>query len=193
MKLLRISTTPFLIVLLILALFVVACGSTNSGTTSVSTPKPPTPTPTPTVNTFKDDDFAITYPNGWSEKNNNFTVELTKKPDAGMTITVTSTISEVHDLDAYYNLYLTGYINMLKSTIKNFQQTTAPATVQVGGETWHQISFTGSMQNDGTVENFTAITVKHKNQEFTILYGDDQKTYDGQIFQTMLQSFKFTA
>lgn len=94
--------------------------------------------------------------------------------------------------DQFYEIYLSTYLKTLKSVTKNYKEATVPATVQVGGETWHQKGFTGDMQNDGNTEKINVLTVKHKDKEFTIVYGDDQKVYNEQTFQAMLKSFKFT-
>ncbi|WP_169461027.1 hypothetical protein [Ktedonobacter racemifer] len=187
------SKTPFLIVLLMLALFVVACGSTNSGTTAASTPKPPTPTPTPDVATYKGNGYTFDHPKGWIEQNSNGNVQVASLPDGSFNVTALPMSTSLQASDQFYEIYLSTYLKTLKSATKNYKETTVPATVQVGGETWHQKGFTGEMQNDGATEKINVLTVKHKDKEFTILYGDDQKVYDEQAFQVMLKSFKFTA
>jgi len=195
---------------LILAVLLVACGGSSiGGTTSTPTPvptSPPTSAPTtlPTSATgamtaFQGNSFTISYPQNWqttTKANNIFTfadstgtlkMTLTVAPDPNGTISADSVASTA--------------LQAAQVLLKNSQAVTVPSTTSVGGDSWSQVSASGTQRlnnQDTNIQVVVIATVHPANtllsKSFTILYqapvstfSQDNTTY----FQPMLQSFKF--
>jgi hypothetical protein len=198
---------------LILAVLLVACGgSSTSGTTSTPTPvptSPPTSTPTsspasPTAATgamtaYSGNGFTISYPQNWqtSKSANNLFTFTDSTGGIKMAITVAPDPNGAISADSVASAAL----NAAQVLLKNSQTVSVPATTTVGGDSWSQISASGTqrLNNQDTNVQVVVLAVVHPahtllSKSFTILYqapvatfSQDNTTY----FQPMLQSFKF--
>ena len=198
---------------LILAVLLVACGgSSTSGTTSspVSTPTtPPTATPTtppasPTAATgamiaYPGNGFTISYPQTWqiSRKANNLFTFTDNTGVIKMTITVAPDPNGAISADTVASTALKA----AQVLLKNAQTVSVPSTTTVGGDSWSQISASGTqrLSNQDTNVQVVVLAVVHPantplSKSFTILYQAPVSTFsqvDTTYFQPMLQSFKF--
>ena len=195
---------------IILAVLLVACGgSSTGGTTSTPTPvptSPPTSTPTtpPTAVTgamtaFQGNSFSISYPQNWqtTTKANNIFTFADSTGGIKMTITVAPDPNGTISADSVASTALQA----AQVLLKNSQTVTVPSTTSVGGDSWSQISASGTQRlnnQDTNIQVVVIATVHPANtllsKSFTILYqapittfSQDNTTY----FQPMLQSFKF--
>ncbi len=195
---------------LMLVLLLVACGgSSTSGTTSTPTPvptSPPTSAPTtpPTAATgamtaFQGNSFTISYPQNWqtTTKANNIFTFTDSTGNIKMTITVAPDPNGTISADSVASTALQA----AQVLLKNSQTVTVPSTTSVGGDSWSQISASGTQRlnnQDTNIQVVVIATVHPANtllsKSFTILYqapvstfSQDNTTY----FQPMLQSFKF--
>jgi len=193
---------------LMLVLLLVACGgSSTSGTTPTPVPtSPPTSAPTtpPTTATgamtaFQGNSFAISYPQNWqtTTKANNIFTFTDSTGNIKMTITVAPDPNGTISADSVASTALQA----AQVLLKNSQKVTVPSTTSVGGDSWSQISASGTQRlnnQDTNIQVVVIATVHPANtllsKSFTILYqapvtmfSQDNTTY----FQPMLQSFKF--
>jgi hypothetical protein len=195
---------------LMLVLLLVACGgSTTSGTTSTPTPvptSPPTSAPTtPTtaatgaMTAFQGNSFTISYPQNWqtTTKANNIFTFTDSTGNIKMTITVAPDPNGTISADSVASTALQA----AQVLLKNSQTVTVPSTTSVGGDSWSQISASGTQRlnnQDTNIQVVVIATVHPANtllsKSFTILYqapvstfSQDNTTY----FQPMLQSYKF--
>ena len=195
---------------LMLVLLLVACGgSSTSGTTSTPTPvptSPPTSAPTtPTtaatgaMTAFQGNSFTISYPQNWqtTTKANNIFTFTDSTGNIKMTITVAPDPNGTISADTVASTALQA----AQVLLKNSQTVTVPSTTSVGGDSWSQISASGTQRlnnQDTNIQVVVIATVHPANtllsKSFTILYqapvstfSQDNTTY----FQPMLQSFKF--
>ena len=196
---------------LMLVVLLVACGSSStSGTTSTPTSAPtstPTLAPTSTspsaatgaMTAFQGNSFTISYPQTWQvnqRANNIFTFTdstggikmiITVAPDPNGTISADSVASTA--------------LQAAQALLKNAKTVSVPSTTTVGGDSWSQVSASGTqrLNNQDTDIQVVVIANVHPantllSKSFTILYqapvatfSQDNTTY----FQPMLQSFKF--
>jgi hypothetical protein len=192
---------------LMLVVLLVACGgSSTSGTTSTPTPVP-TPTSPPVspsaatgaMTAYQGNGFTISYPQTWqitTRANNIFTFTdstggikmiITVAPDPNGTISADSVASAA--------------LQAAQVLLKNAKTVSIPSTTTVGGDSWSQVSASGTqrLNNQDTDVQVVVIANVHPantllSKSFTILYqapvatfSQDNTTY----FQPMLQSFKF--
>ena len=192
---------------LVFVLLLVACGSsTTSGTTTTPT-STPTTVPTSTspaaatgaMTAYQGNSFTISYPQNWQitkQANNIFTfadstgrikMTITVAPDPNGTISADSVASTA--------------LQAAQVLLKNSQTVSVPSTATVGGESWNQVSASGTqrLNNQDTNIQVVVIAAVHPantlaSKSFTILYqapvatfNQDNTTY----FQPILQSFKF--
>jgi len=148
---------------------------------------------------FQGNSFTISYPQNWqttTKANNIFTfadstgtlkMTLTVAPDPNGTISADSVASTA--------------LQAAQVLLKNSQAVTVPSTTSVGGDSWSQVSASGTQRlnnQDTNIQVVVIATVHPANtllsKSFTILYqapvstfSQDNTTY----FQPMLQSFKF--
>ena len=198
---------------LILAVLLVACGgSSTSGTTSTPAPTPTTPptsTPTtpsasPTAATgamtpYSGNGFTISYPQTWqiSTKANNLFTFTDSTGGIKMTITVAPDPNGAISADTVASTALTAAQGLLK----NAQKVSVPSTTTVGGQSWSQISASGTqrLNNQDTPVQVVVLAVVYPantplSKSFTIFYQAPVSTFtqeDTTYFQPMLQSFKF--
>ena len=196
---------------LLLVVLLVACGSSStSGTTSTPTPVPtstPTLAATPTspsasagaMTAYQGNSFTISYPQNWQitkQANNIFTFTDSTRT-LKMTITVAADPNGTISADSVASTALQA----AQVLLKNAQTVSIPSTTTVGGDSWNQVSASGTQRlnnQDTNVQVVVIATVHPANtllsKSFTILYqapvatfSQDNTTY----FQPMLQSFKF--
>ena len=198
---------------LILAVLLVACGgSSTSGTTSTPTPvptSPPASTPTsppvsPTaasgaMTVYSGNGFSISYPQNWqiTKKANNIFTFADSTGGIKMTITVAPDPNGTISADSVASTALQA----AKVLLKNSQTVSVPSTTTVGGESWSQISASGTqrLNNQDTNVQVVVLADVHPantplSKSFTIVYQAPVSTFsqdDTAYFQPMLQSFMF--
>lgn len=204
----RLSFAPGALLLVIL---LAACSGIGSSASPTPTPKPapPTPTtpPTPAValQTYTGNGFTIGYPQGWKTQTvqqnaingiaftdalgvNALTVLLVPNPGG-----TTSAANENKAAVTFANV---------AAGLKNPQPVSLPATTSVAGENWVQTGETGtiSANNTSVPGEVVVLTDNHPasaptTNAYDISYGGPSLTFqqENQIFQVMLQSFKFTS
>ncbi len=196
---------------LILAVLLVACGgSSTNGTTSTPTSAPtstPTLAPTSTspsaatgaMTAFQGNSFTISYSQTWqiNQKANNIFTFTDSTGGIKMTITVAPDPNGTISADSVASAALQA----AQVLLKNAKTVSVPSTTTVGGESWSQVSASGTqrLNNQDTDIQVVVIANVHPantllSKSFTILYqapvatfSQDNTTY----FQPMLQSFKF--
>lgn len=196
---------------LILAVLLVACGgSSTNGTTSTPTSAPastPTLSPTSTspsaatgaMTAFQGNGFTISYPQTWqiNQKANNIFTFTDSTGGIKMTITVAPDPNGTISADSVASAALQA----AQVLLKNAKTVSVPSTTTVGGDSWSQVSASGTqrLNNQDTDIQVVVIANVHPantllSKSFTILYqapvatfSQDNTTY----FQPMLQSFKF--
>ena len=191
---------------LILAVLLIACGgSSTSGTTSTPVPTPTTPPASPAAATgamtaFPGNGFTISYPQNWqtTTKANNLFTFTDSTGGIKMTITVAPDPNGAISADTVASTALTA----AQVLLKNAQTVSVPSTTTVGGESWSQISASGTqrLNNQDTNVQVVVLAVVHPakmllSKSFTILYQAPMSTFSQDnttYFQPMLQSFKFT-
>lgn len=201
----------FVLSALLLAVLLAACGGVGGSGNATPTPKPTTPaptaTPTPSValQTYTGNGFTIGYPQGWKTQTvqqnavngiaftdaqgiNALTVLLVPNPGG-----VTSAADE--------NKAAVTLVNAAAG-LKSPQPVSLPTTTSVAGESWVQTGETGTinMNNTDVPGEVVVLTDNHPAKSpttnaYDIYYGGPSLTFqqENQIFQAMLQSFKFTA
>ena len=196
---------------LMLVVLLVACGSSStSGTTSTPTSAPtstPTLAPTSTspsaasgaMTAFQGNSFTISYPQTWqvNQKANNIFNFTDNTGGIKMTITVAPDPNGTISADSVASAALQA----AQVLLKNAKTVSVPSTTTVGGDSWSQVSASGTqrLNNQDTDIQVVVIANVHPantllSKSFTILYqapvatfSQDNTTY----FQPMLQSFKF--
>ena len=190
---------------LLLAMLLVACGATGTGSaTSPSTPAstPTTSTPASTTTTMTNlagNGFTMNYPQNWQltrsgahlitlvDSTHTMKFDITVVPDPNETITAASLVD-------------TG-IKAASAALKNSQTVSMPPTATIGGESWTQKSVSGvqRLNNADTIIQTVVAANVHPSKApaskgFTIDYRAPQSSFDSAnttYFQPMLQSFKF--
>ncbi len=199
----RVSISLGVVVLMV---FLAACGGGSTGS-STPTPAAPTPTPSPStpsvaMQTFTGNGFTISYPQNWqkSSSNNTQTVFTDQTTGNAFTIVQTPDPGGAASADSLANASVQA---LSTSVLKNGKTETVPASVTVNGVTWVQRALTGSITVNGqdVPAKLILLVAIHpasaaNSQAFQLIYGGPTLTFDlinAQIFQPMLQSFKFTA
>jgi hypothetical protein len=196
---------------LLLAVLLVACGgTTTSGTTSTPTTVPtsaPAQTATSTssstapgaMTAYQGNSFTISYPQNWqvSTRANNIFTFMDSTGAIKMTITVAPDPNGTISSDSVAS----GALQAAQALLKNSQTVSMPATTTVGGESWNQVSASGTqrLNNQDTSIQVVVIAAVHpanslQSKSFTILYQAPTSTFsqdNSTYFQPMLQSFKF--
>ena len=148
------------------------------------------------MTTSQGNGFTISYPQNW---------QTTKKANNLFTFTdstggITMTIIVAPDPNGADTVASTA-LTAAKGLLKNAQTVSVPSTTTVGGESWSQISASGTkrLNNQDTNVQVVVLAVVHPantpiGKSFTILYQAPVSTFsqdDTNYFQPMLQSFKF--
>lgn len=195
----------------VLMVFLAACGGGgNTGSATPTATTPPTPTPSPTtpsvaMQTFTGNGFSISYPQSWQKTSsssqgiaqvafsdqttgNAFTIVATPDPEGA------ASADKIAD---------TSVQTLSNVAVKNGKPETVPASMTINGITWAQRAITGTATVSGQsvpAKIILLVTIHPANsatsQAFQLFYGGPTLTFDqinAQIFQPMLQSFKFTA
>ena len=196
---------------LLLAALLVACGSSSTSVTTSTPASAPTSTPTlaptptsPTAATgamtaYQGNGFTISSPQTWritKQANNIFTftdstgaikMTITVAPDPNGTISADSVASAA--------------LQAAQLLLKNAKTVSIPSTTTVGGDSWSQVSASGTQRLNNLDTDIQVVVIANVHpantllsKSFAILYqapvatfSQDNTTY----FQPMLQSFKF--
>ena len=177
-----------------LAVMLVACGNSSTGG-ATSTPT----AATGAMTAFQGNSFTISYPQNWqtTTKANNIFTFADSTGTLKMTITVAPDPNGTFSADSVASTALQA----AQVLLKNAQTVSMPSTTTVGGDSWSQVSASGTqrLNNQDTAIQVVVIATVHPassllSKSFTILYqapvstfSQDNTTY----FQPMLQSFKF--
>ena len=188
---------------LMLVVLLVACGSSSTS----GTPSTPTPAVTPTSTTatagamtaYQGNSFTISYPQNWqiTKQANNIFIFADSSGAIKTTITVAADPNGTISADSVASAALQA----AQVLLKNAKTVSVPSTTTVGGDSWSQVSASGTqrLNNQDTNVQVVVLAVVHPantllSKSFTILYqapvatfSQDNTTY----FQPMLQSFKF--
>jgi len=188
---------------LMFVVLLVACGSSStSGTTSTPTLAPTSTSPSAAsgaMTAFQGNSFTISYPQTWqvNQTSNNIFTFTDSTGGIKMTITVAPDPNGTISADSVASAALQA----AQVLLKNAKTVSVPSTTTVGGDSWSQVSASGTqrLNNQDTNVQVVVLAVVHPantllSKSFTILYqapvatfSQDNTTY----FQPMLQSFKF--
>lgn len=194
---------------LVLVLALAACGSatSTSGSTPTATTAPvatptvaTTPTTSTTLTTYNGNGYSIGYPQGWNVNHGGNSVAFTDPTGIySLTILVVPNPGGAISADTVVN---TG-VQLATGTLKNTQMVNVPASTTIGGDTWVQKSLAGTSAAAGQTGTVQAVVASDNHpanssstNSYTITYQTLQATFDaanGQYFQPMVQSFKFTS
>ena len=193
---------------LVCVLLLVACGNSPSSDTTSTTASTPTQAATPASPTaeagamtpYQGNSFTISYPQNWqvSKQANNLFTFTDSTGGIKMTITVTPNPNEVISADSVASAALQA----AQVLLKNAQTVSMASTTTVGGDSWSQVSASGTqrLNNQDIAIQVVVIAAVHPakslmSKSFTILYQAPTEVYsqiDSTYFQPMLQSFQFT-
>ncbi len=196
---------------LILAVLLVACGGSSTGGNTSTPTSAPTSTPTlaPTstspsaatgaMTAFQGNSFTISYSQTWqiNQKANNIFTFTDSTGGIKMTITVAPDPNGTISADSVASAALQA----AQVLLKNAKTVSVPSTTTVGGDSWSQVSASGTqrLNNQDTDIQVVVIANVHPantllSKSFTILYQAPVATFSQDnttFFQPMLQSFKF--
>ncbi len=193
---------------ILLFLLLTACGTIGAPSSSTPTPSStaavtPTTAATSTaanLTTYTGNGYTIGYPQGWkanasgnsvvfSDPNSIYTLTLVVAPNPGGAL----------GPDTVVNTSVQG----VTATLKNTQTVNVPSSTTIGGDSWTQKSVSGTSSATGQVGVVQLVVASDNHpansastSSYTVIYGTLQATFDaanGQYFQPMLQSFKFTS
>ena len=198
---------------LVVTILLVACGgSSTSGTTSTPSPTT-TPTQAPTATSpsaspptasgamasLQGNGFTMSYPQNWQSTksaNNLFTFS---DPTGGIKMAITVAPDPNGTISA--NSVASVALQAAQILLKNPQTLSVPSTTVVGGDSWSQISASGTQRlnnQDTNIQVVVIATVHPANsvlsKSFSIVYQAPVATFSQNnttYFQPMLQSFKF--
>lgn len=196
---------------LVLVILLAACSNTSGGGTTLNiptptpTPKPPTPTPTPAIvmKTYTGPAFSISYPADITESasTNASVSQVTFADSVGKNIMTIITLPNPGGTLTASALADPTMTQFNQTLLKGGQAATIGSTATVGGDTWLQRSATGDLAitDPGTQGTLVALFDVHpasgaKSQVYEIVYYGPATTFaqaSTQVFQPMLQSFKF--
>lgn len=194
----------------LLMVLLAACGGGSSGSTGTTpTPKASTPTPTPTpavaMQTYTGNGFTVSYPQGWTPDASNSQgisqVAITDKTTGNaFTIVATPDPGGISSADKLADASIQA---LSKAAVKDGKAVSVDPSVTINGVTWAQRAITGTTTVNGQsvpVKVILLVTVHPasaaNSQAYQLIYGGPTLLFDQtntQIFQPMLQSFKFTA
>ncbi|GCF09532.1 hypothetical protein [Dictyobacter arantiisoli] len=193
------SWLPLLGSLLLLALFVSACGSSSNNTSAASTPKPtatatPAPSPTPTtattVTAYKGNGYTLSYPQGWQVKKALTSVVFISPASEDITVTATPTGGQKINTTQVASATL----SVLKATGTNYKlDPSMQKMVTVGGQSWQQSGATVDNRARGPLEA-TILAIQHGQNVYMIeilATKADFATFNTKYAQPLLNSFKF--
>ena len=152
------------------------------------------------MTTYNGNGYSIDYPQGWKGNATGKSVVFTDSSGVyNFTIVVSPNPGGIASPDTVVD----AGVNGVKGSLKNTQTVNVPPSTTIGGDTWVQKSITGDSTaagQTGTVQMVVASDNHPANSpstnSFTIIYATLEATFgaaNGQYFQPMLQSFKFTS
>lgn len=191
--------------MLLLVMLLAACsglGGTGSATpTPAATPTPP-PSPTAPVaamQTYKGTTFTIEYPQGAQETSTSN--EVTFIDPATKDALAIVTLPNPNGVVGVNTEAQTSMSGFEKTLLSNARPATIAPSATVGGDSWVQSSATGGLVADsGTPGTLVQLVDNHpahaaSTMTYEIVYYGPTATWSqaNTVFQTMLQSFAFTA
>ncbi len=190
---------------LLLVLFLAACGGTGGTAASTPTPKPtatPSPTPTPAVAMFTGEGYTISYPKDWKQSSSGGQGAFQDAQGVNaLAVLAIPNPNGIQQPGTLVDASLSGGVKGANMT--NTSPANLPATVSLGGETWTQKGTTGTASKGGISAPYEVVVlaVNHpantaNTKIFEIIYAGPvvgSTLMDDQLFQAMLQSFKFTS
>jgi len=190
----------------LLVVLLAACsglGSTGASSTPTPTANPsPTPSPTPAVTTYTGDGYTISYPQNWTKSVTSGQVTFQDSLGVNaLVVVVAPNPNGIAQPSTVLDATLAGAVkeaNMTSTSPANL-----PASVSLAGETWTQKGTTGTASKGGISSSYEAVVLATNHpanapntKVFELVYAGPlvgSTLMDAQIFQPMLQSFKFTA
>jgi hypothetical protein len=179
-------------------------GNTSATAQPTSAPARPTPAPAVHLITYTGNGFTISYPQGWTiTKGSDGSVTFidehagaTKGTHLGVTL---GKQGFVHPTSTIINFWQQAFM-----TQPNYKKVDLAPTAKVGGDSWDQIAATSDEQVPGQTQPVNAEEVvmadNHPAPSPTArtwqiqyaAYTNDFAQMNANLFQPMLQSFKFT-
>lgn len=189
-----------LLCLLVLALFVAACGNTGgeptTGGPSVPTPTPtPSPTPTPAPSVYTGDGYTVSYyPDSWASKPQSNYVNFASVSDPFTVLRIgVAPASSAANLSAA----LKQAVSQAQAQYPGLTQDMgAPATVTAGGTTWQQAAVSGNyagqrIENIVLVDQHPMSTGKYYVMTLTTKADSYDQAYSK--FKGLVSTFKYTS
>jgi hypothetical protein len=143
--------------------------------------------------------FSMSYPQGWqttTRGDNLFTFT-----DSTGNIKMTTTVAPDPNGTISADTVASTALQAAKVLLKNSQTVSVPSTTTVGGESWSQVSASGTQRLNNQDTNIQVVVLADvhpantpDSKSYTILYQAPTATFsqdDTNYFQPMLQSFKF--
>lgn len=190
---------------LVLVVLLAACSGPGGIAASTPTPPPtptPSPTPTPAVTVFTGDGYTISYPQDW--KKSSAAGQVSFQDTLGINNLAVGTVPNPNGIaqpGTVIDALLAGGVkeaNMTSTSPANL-----PASVSMAGETWTQKGTTGTASKGGQSAPYEVVVLAANHPAngvntkiFELIYAGPllgSTLMDQQIFQAMLQSFKFTS
>ncbi len=152
------------------------------------------------MTSFQGNGFTISYPQKWqtTKKANNLFTFTDSTGSIKMVITVAPDPNGAISADAVASTALKA----AQVLLKNSQTVSVPSTTNVGGESWSQVSASGTQRLNNQDTNIQVVVLADVHpantplsKSYTILYQAPVATFsqdNTSYFQPMLQSFKFT-
>lgn len=183
---------------LVLLMLLAACESSSSTAGS--------PTPAVTMQTYTGTGFIVKHPVSWkvlSSSSQTMSNTIIRDPVSNNAFTI-GTLPDPQNLENADTLADTSTQIILKSpALKKSQSVHVPATVTLNGVIWVQreITYTTLVHEQDVPTTIVLLVTTHptpsaNTKAYRLVYGGPTVTFDRsntQIFQFMLQSFKFTA
>lgn len=181
----------------LLLMFLLSACDLFGGSTATPTP---TSTPAQTLTTYTGDGYSISYPQSWSAKGSGNLV--TFSDPLGATAFIIEQFPDPNGAISSSTAIDQG-VNALQRQGKNFKKVDVAQTVSLNGVTWDQRALTSDATQNGQTTNIKFVILSNNHPASAL----NTKTYlltrsaptqlfdlaDQQSFQSMLQSFKFTA
>jgi hypothetical protein len=152
------------------------------------------------MTSFQGNGFTMSYPQNWqtTKKANNIFTFTDSTGNIKMVITVAPDPNGAISADSVASAALQA----ARVLLKNSQTVSVPSTTTAGGDSWSQVSASGTqrLNNQDTNIQVVVLAVVHPantplSKSYTILYQAPVATFsqdNTSYFQPMLQSFKFS-
>lgn len=190
---------------LVLVVFLAACSGPGGIAASTPTPPPtptPSPTPTPAVTVFTGEGYTISYPQDWKKSVSAGQVSFQDALGVNaLAVVVVPNPNGIAQPGTVIAASLAGGVKGADMT--NTSPANLPASVSMAGETWTQKGTTGTASKGGQSAPYEIVVLAANHPAgsantklFEFIYAGPllgSTLMDQQIFQAMLQSFKFTS